>query len=83
MPPHSFSPGFFSLNNVVAYTALVVYSNIGAVYILLSIAPLIDLSSPFKTPISNLSWRTLQFIQLTVLHATRSLTSCISLYSIF
>ena len=48
---------FFSLNDVVAYTALVGYSVVGAVYILLSIAPLIDLSSPFKTPISNLLWR--------------------------
>jgi hypothetical protein len=74
---------FFSLNNVVAYTVLVVYSIVGAVYILLSIAPLIDLSSPFKTPISNLLWRTLQLIQLTVLCLTRNLTSCISLDSIF
>ncbi|KAN0107469.1 hypothetical protein V8E52_010146, partial [Russula decolorans] len=74
---------FFSLNNVVAYTALVAYSIVGAVYILLSIAPLIDLSSPFKTPISNLLWHTLQLNQLTVLYATRSLTSCISLDSIF
>jgi hypothetical protein len=74
---------FFSLNGVVAHTALVVYSIVGAVYILLSIAPLIDLSSPFKTPISNLLWRTLQLIQLTVLCATRNLTSCISLNSIF
>ena len=74
---------FFSLNGIVAYTALFVYSIVGAVYILLSVAPLIDLSSPFKTPISNLLWRTLQFIQLTVLCATRSLTSCLSLDSIF
>jgi hypothetical protein len=74
---------FFSLNDIVAYTALGVYSIIGAVYILLTIAPLIDLSSPFKTPISNLLWRTLQLIQLTVLYATRSLTSCIHLDGIF
>ena len=74
---------FFSLNDVVAYTALVVYSIVGAVYILLSIAPLIDLSSPYKTPISNLLWRTLQLIQLTVLSITKSLTSCMSHSSIF
>jgi hypothetical protein len=74
---------FFSINDVVAYAALVVYSIVGAVYILLSIAPLIDLSSPFKTPISNLLWRTTQLIQLTFLYATRSFTSCISLDSIF
>ncbi len=74
---------FFSLNDVVAYTALVVYSIFGAVYILLSIAPLIDLSSPFKTPISNLLWRTLQLIQLTALSVTRSLASCFSLDGIF
>jgi hypothetical protein len=76
-----FSTFFFSLNDV----APLVYSIVGAVYILLSIAPLIpsliDFSSPFKTPISNLLWRTLQWqlIQLTVLCAARSLTSCISL----
>ena len=74
---------FFSLNDVVAYAVLVVYSIVGAVYILLSIAPLIDLSSPFKTPISNLSWSTLQFIQLTALSTTRRLASCMSLDSIF
>jgi hypothetical protein len=53
---------FFSLNDVVAYTALAVCSIVGAAYILLSIAPLINLSSPFKTPISNFLWRTLQLI---------------------
>ncbi|KAF8489656.1 hypothetical protein F5888DRAFT_1621830, partial [Russula emetica] len=73
---------FFTLNNVVAYTALVVYSIVGTVYILLTIAPLIDLSSPFKTSISNSLWRTLQLIQLSIHYATRSLTSCISLDSI-
>jgi len=74
---------YYSLNDVVAYTALLVYSVVGTVYILLSIASLIDLSSPFKTPISNLLWRTLQLIQLTVLYATKSLMSCISPDSIF
>ncbi len=74
---------FFSLNDVVAYTALVVYSIVGALYVLLSIAPLIDLSSPFKTPISNLLWRALQLIKLTALNVTRALASCISLDSIF
>ncbi|KAF8490159.1 hypothetical protein F5888DRAFT_1136181 [Russula emetica] len=74
---------FFSLNDVVAYTALVVYSIVGAVYILLSIAPLIDHSSPFKTPFSSLLWRTLQLIQLTVLYATRCLASCIFPNNIF
>ena len=69
---------FFSLNEVVAYTALLVYSIIGTVHVLLSIASLIDLSSPFKTPISNLLWRTLQLIQLTALYTTRSLMSCAS-----
>ena len=67
----------------MAYTALFFYSILGAVYIFLSIAPLIDLSSPFKTPISNLLWSTLQFIQLNVLCAIRSIASCISLDSIF
>lgn len=74
---------FFNLNDVVAYTALLFYSIFGAVYILLSIAPLIDLSSPFKTPISNLLWSTLQLIQLNILCAIRSLASCISFDSIF
>jgi hypothetical protein len=74
---------FFSLDDVVAYTALVVYSIVGTVYILLTIAPLIDLTLPFKTSISNSLWCTLQLIQLSVLYATRSLTSCISPDSIF
>ena len=74
---------FFSLNNFMAYTALFVYSIVGAVYILLSIAPLIDLSSPFKTPVSNFLWRILQLIQLTILYATRTLTPCIPLDCIF
>ena len=74
---------FFSINNVVAYVALVVYSIVGAIYIILSIAPLINLSSPFKTPISNFLWRTMQFTQLAVLNATRTFASCMSINCIF
>lgn len=74
---------FFSLNNVMAYTALAAYSTVGASYMLLSIAPLINLSSPFKTPISNFLWHALQLIRLTALYAMQSLASCISLDSIF
>ena len=74
---------FFSLNNVVAYTALVTYSIVGSSYMLLSILPLIDLSSPFKTPFSNFLWRALQLIQLTVLYVIQSVASFISLDSIF
>jgi hypothetical protein len=74
---------FFSLNNVVAYTVLVAYSIVGALYMLLSISPLINLSSPFKTPISNLLWRTQQLIQLTALCTIQSLASLISLDGIF
>lgn len=61
---------FFAFNRIVAYTALVAFSVVGALYLLLSISPLISLSSPFKTPISNLMWRTLQLIRLTALHVT-------------
>ena len=74
---------FFSLNNVVAYTALGAYSIVGASYILLSVLPLIDLSSPFKTPISNFLWRTVQLVQLTVLSLIQSIASFISYDSIF
>jgi hypothetical protein len=74
---------FFSLNNVVAYTALAAYSTVGALYMLLSISPLINLSSPFKTPISNFLWHALQWYRLTALHAMQCFASCISLDSIF
>jgi hypothetical protein len=50
--------------------ALVVYSIVGAVCILLSIAPLIDLSSLLKTPILTSCGVPLQLIRLTVLYAT-------------
>lgn len=74
---------FFSLNNIVAYTVLVAYSIVGTLYMVLSISPLINLSSPFKTPISNLLWHTQQQIQLAALYAIESLASFISLDSIF
>ena len=74
---------FFSLNNVVAYTALVTYSIVGSSYMLLSILPLIDLSSPFKTPFSNLLWRALQLFELAALYVIQSVASFISFDSIF
>jgi hypothetical protein len=74
---------FFSLNNVVAYTVLVAYSIVGTLYMVLSISPLINLSSPFKTPISNFLWRTQQQINLAALYAIENLASFISLDSIF
>ena len=74
---------FFSLNNIIAYTALGAYSIVGASYLFITISPLINLSSPFKTPISNLLWSSLQLIRLTVLHATQRITSFISPDSTF
>jgi hypothetical protein len=73
----------FPLNDIVAYTALVVYSTVGALYLLLAISPLISLSSPFKTPISNFLWRTVQFYRLTGLHIAQMFTSFIPLDSTF
>ncbi|KAI9435049.1 hypothetical protein H4582DRAFT_700243 [Lactarius indigo] len=48
---------FFTLHKVVAYTALTAYSISGASYLFFTISPLIDTSSPFKTPISTFLWR--------------------------
>ncbi|KAI0298293.1 hypothetical protein BC826DRAFT_999063 [Russula brevipes] len=65
----------FPLNDLVAYTALVVYSTVGALYLLLTISPLISLSSPFKTPISNFLWRSVQLYRLTGLHIAQMTTT--------
>ncbi|KAI0247718.1 hypothetical protein BJV78DRAFT_1285305 [Lactifluus subvellereus] len=69
---------FFSLNNIMAYTALGAYSVIGASYLFLTISPLINPTSPFKTPISNLLWSSLQLVRLSILHATQRITSFVS-----
>ncbi|KAI9508973.1 hypothetical protein F5148DRAFT_822289 [Russula earlei] len=74
---------FFSFHNIVAYTALAAYSVVGTLYILLLISPLINLSSPFKTPISDFLWRAVQLIWLTALYITQSFTSIISPDSTF
>ena len=74
---------FFTLNKVVAYTALAVYSIIGALYSLFTILPLIDLSSPFKTPMSTFLWHSLELIRLATLYALQWTTSIISLESNF
>jgi Family of unknown function (DUF6535) len=68
---------FFSLNSIMAYTTLGVYSVIGVSYLVLTILPLINLSSPFKTPISNLLWRSLQLIRLSIFYTIQRITSFI------
>lgn len=66
---------FFAFNTVLAYTALVAYSTAGTLYLFFTISPLISLSSPFKTPVSNVLWRMMQLIWLTALHITQSVIS--------
>jgi hypothetical protein len=73
----------FTLNKVVAYTALAVYSILGALYSIITISPLIDLSSPFKTPMSTFLWRSLELIRLAILCTLQWMTSFISLESNF
>jgi len=73
---------FFAFNTVVAYTALVAYSTAGTLYLFFTISPLISLSSPFKTPISNVLWRMMQLIWLTALHITQRVISITSPHSI-
>ncbi|KAI9454478.1 hypothetical protein BJY52DRAFT_1284540 [Lactarius psammicola] len=74
---------FFTFNNVVAYTALTTYSIIGALYFFFTISPLIDISSPFKTPISTFLWHSLELIRLAILYTLQWVTSFISLESNF
>ncbi|KAH9971844.1 hypothetical protein BGW80DRAFT_1460292 [Lactifluus volemus] len=74
---------FFSLNNIAAYVTLGAYSVVGVSYFFLTILSLIDLSSPFKTPISNLLWRSLQLIHFTILSVTQHVTSVICPHSFF
>jgi hypothetical protein len=74
---------FFAFNNIVAYAALVAYSISGTSYLLITISPLISLSSPFKTPISNVLWRAVQLIRLSVLDITQCVMSFIFSNSIF
>jgi hypothetical protein len=74
---------FFAFNNIVAYAALVAYSIAGTLYLVITISPLISLSSPFKTPISNVLWRTVQLIRLSALDVTQSVVSFILPDSIF
>ncbi len=74
---------FFTINKVVAYTALTAYSIIGALYFLFTILPLIDISSPFKTPISTFLWHSLELIRLAILYALQWVTSLIFLESTF
>ena len=66
---------FFAFNTVVAYTALVAYSTAGTLYLFFTISPLISLSSPFKTPISNVLWRMMQFIRLSAFHIAQGFMS--------
>jgi len=68
---------FFAFNKIVAYAALVAYSIAGTSYLLITISPLISLSSPFKTPISNVLWRTVQLIRLSALDVTQRVMSFI------
>ena len=70
---------FFTLNKVVAYTALAAYSIIGALYFFITISPLIDLSSPFKTPMTTFLWRSLELIRLAILYILQWVTSVMSL----
>ena len=74
---------FFNLNKVVAYTALAAYSLIGALYLFFTISPLIDISSPFKTPMSTFLWRFLELIRLATLYILHWVTSLMSLESTF
>ncbi|KAH9058080.1 hypothetical protein EDB87DRAFT_962937 [Lactarius vividus] len=74
---------FFTLHEVVAYTALAVYSVTGAFYLFFTISPLIDTSSPFKTPISTFLWRSLELIRLAILYALQWITSLVSSESLF
>ncbi|KAH9168361.1 hypothetical protein EDB89DRAFT_1587246 [Lactarius sanguifluus] len=74
---------FFTLHKVVAYVALAAYSITGALYLFFTILPLIDTSSPFKTPISTFLWRSLGLIRLAILYALRWITSLISSESPF
>jgi hypothetical protein len=74
---------FFAFNNIVAYAALVAYSITGTSYLLITILPLISLSSPFKTPISNFFWRTVQLIRLSALEITQCVMSFVSPDSTF
>jgi hypothetical protein len=73
----------FAFNNVVAYAALAAYSIPGTLYLLLTISPVISLSSPFRTPFSNVLWRTVQLIRLTALQLTQSVMSFFSPDSTF
>lgn len=70
---------FFNLNKVVAYTVLAAYSIIGALYLFFTISPLIDISSPFKTPLSTFLWRFIELIRLATLYILQWATSFISL----
>ncbi|KAH9021299.1 hypothetical protein EDB85DRAFT_432674 [Lactarius pseudohatsudake] len=74
---------FFTLHKVVAYTALAAYSITGALYLFFTILPLVDTSSPFKTPISTFLWRSLRLIQLAILYALRWMMSLVSSESPF
>lgn len=73
----------FAFNAIVAYTALVAYSTTGTLYLFFTISPLISLSSPFKTPISNVLWRMMQLIRLTALHIAQRAMSTMVPHSIF
>ncbi|KAH9030378.1 hypothetical protein EDB84DRAFT_211305 [Lactarius hengduanensis] len=74
---------FFTLHKVVAYTALAAYSITGALYLFFTILPLVDTSSPFKTPISTFLWHSLKLIQLAILYALRWMMSLVSSESPF
>ena len=74
---------FFAFNAVVAYTALAAYSTAGTLYLFFTISPLINLSSPFKTPISNVLWRMMQWNRLAALHIAQRLMSIMVPHSTF
>ncbi|KAN0132257.1 hypothetical protein V8E53_010023 [Lactarius tabidus] len=74
---------FFNLNKFVAYTALAAYSIIGALYLFFTISPLIDISSPFKTPLSTFLWRFIELLRLAFLYILQWVTWPISSGSTF
>ncbi len=77
---------FFTFSKVIAYSSLALFSIIVASYLCFTILPLVDLSSPFKTPLTTFLWRTavlLRLVFLCTLHWVTSLVSLESPYFVF
>lgn len=54
----------FAINHIVAYSTLAIVSVCAALYLFITFLPTIRHNSPYKTPLSGICWRILQFLGL-------------------